>query len=74
MGAGLPAAAGTGGEAEAAGSTLRGAGVASDPTAGLREGGVAAAEDTTMAGTLLESTRQETREAGDFLSPSGNFS
>lgn len=54
------AAGGAGGAAEAAGSTFGAAGEAADTTAGLREGGVTGAEDTTMAGTLLESVRGKT--------------
>lgn len=56
-GAGAGLAAG-----EAAGSTLGTAGEAADTTGGLREGGVTGAEDTTMAGTLLESVREATGE------------
>lgn len=47
--------------AEAAGSPFGTAGEAADTTGVLREGGVAGAEDTTMAGTLLESIREKTK-------------
>lgn len=60
-GAGLLVEATAGEAAEAAGSTFGTAEEAADTTGGLREGGVAGAEDTTMAGTLLESIREKTK-------------
>lgn len=60
-GAGLLAEAAAGETAEAAGSTFGTAGEAADTTSGLREGGVSGAEDTTMAGTLLEPVRAKTK-------------
>lgn len=63
-GAGLPAVAGEA-AAEAAGSTSGVAGEAADTTGGLREGGVTGALDTTMAGTLLETVREERKQKGE---------
>lgn len=57
-GAGLLTEAGAGVAAEAAGTTPGTATEAVDTTGGLREGGVTGAEDTTMAGTLLESAEE----------------
>lgn len=59
---GLPAGVETtaGDAAEAVGSTLGAAGEAADTTGGPREGGVAGAEDTVMAGTLPETVREKT--------------
>lgn len=71
-GAGLPVEAAAGGAAEATGSTFGTAGEAADTGAGLWEGGVTGAEDTTMAGTLLESGREKTKRGQEmvrFLKP-----
>lgn len=62
-GAGLLVEAAAGDAAEADGSTTGTATEAVDPTGGLREGGVTGAEDTTMAGTLLESAEETTGDA-----------
>lgn len=61
-GAGLLVEAATVEAAEATGSTFGTAGEAADTTGRLREGGVTSAEDTTMAGTLVESVKGEDRE------------
>lgn len=57
-GAGLLVEAAGGDAAEVASSTPSTAPEAVDTTSGLREGGVTGAEDTTMAGTLLESAEE----------------
>lgn len=62
-GAGLLVRAVAGEAAEAVSSTLGTAAEAVDTTGGLREGGVTGAEDTTMAGTLLESVKETTGDA-----------
>lgn len=62
-GAAILVEAAAGDAAEAAGCTLGIAAEAVDTTGGLREGGVTGAEDTTMAGTLLEPVEETTGDA-----------
>lgn len=49
-------------EGEAAGSMSGTAGEATDTTGGVEEGSVSGAEDTTMAGTLLETDEREDKD------------
>lgn len=60
-GAGLLTEGAAGEAAVTAGSTLCTDGEAADTTGGLRDGGVTAAEDTTMAGTLLGAVWEATK-------------